>query len=679
MKFRIPIPKRLPRMQRTVRVKLTVGFLMVAAIVLVAAVAGILSVQRVGAASNQIVEVHIPRTQTSNAAQTNAMRLSDAYYQSLVQITPSATREAAEEGEQFDVEARRLLTALLEGDAELGLPRMTDPQGVEILNRAIDAYDVFYNAGQEMVRAHVRNLQGGVDIGRGLSVIQYMGTFDEARDDLFAVLAELEDTIAGDVAAAQRTAVETQAVAYSIMAIILVASLVAAVGIGFVISRQITVPLRRAVAFAETIASGDLSTRMHARSGDELGMLANALNQMTENLSVVIGTIKTSSDDLATAAEQISATTRTISEGAETQSSATEETTVSMEEMAASIDQVASNAEQLGSSADETSATIGEMAASVEQIAHSVESLSTVVGSTAKGIQTVIQSTEEVAERASNVSQMTDEAGKAANDGVEKVESMAEVMVAIAESVEGTVDVVKSLGKRSKEIGEITGVIDDIAEQTNLLALNAAIEAARAGEHGRGFAVVAEAVRELAERSTESTKEISQLISTIQEDTEQAVVATLDTAKRALESRAVSDEATETLHNISSTFDEVIDAMKQIRSATAEQARSGRTVLAEVDEMGMLHKQVDTAIQEQAHGSQQIVTAVEYMTNLVSQVVGATGEQKRGGEHMVMAMENIAQATRTNLSGITELARAANNLADQSSNLREVVEKFKLA
>jgi methyl-accepting chemotaxis protein len=273
---------------------------------------------------------------------------------------------------------------------------------------------------------------------------------------------------------------------------------------------------------------------------------------------------------------------------------------------------------------------------------------------------------------------MAENAAQAAEGGSAAVDTMADTVGSISEAIENTVSVMDTLGKRSKEIGDITEVIDDIAEQTNLLALNAAIEAARAGEHGRGFAVVADAVRDLAERATASTKEIASLIQSIQADTEQAVEVTMAGASKAEESRTVSEEAREALGNITSTFKGVLESMQQIRAAAGEQSKGGQQVLAAVQDMGGLHGEVDRAIKEQAKGSSQIVDAVERMNQLVGEVVNATGEQKRGGEQMVTAMEAISGNTRENRESISNLVQSAQDLAVQSESLRELARGFNL-
>lgn len=674
MKLNKPI--KMPKIDWTVRTRLLASFLLVAAIVAVAAGAGIFSVNAVSRASNDIVVVHNPRIEAARLAQLNTMFVGAAYSESLLWQTATKVREEVTATEAPDAEVRRLLDALINGDKALGLKPASDQDRV-LFEKALTQYDAFTKAGDDMVRAHVRNLQGASDVGAKIEITGFMGPFNEAREGLLTNLDKVNASVAADIDSAEKGSRAVQAGANGMMILILIGSIATAILIGLLMARLITHPLNKAVTLAEAVAAGDLSLEIEHRSNDELGTLVAALNNMSRNLAGMISSVRISADDLAGAAQSISANTREINMGAEVQSSATEQTSASIEEMAVSIDQVAANAAQLGAAAEETAATITQMAASIEQIADNVERLSGSVDDTSASIQEMIGASESVAERAEAVGGMTDEANRAAGEGAKAVGEMTEAMQSIAVAIENTSDVMKSLGKRSKEIGEITEVIDDIAEQTNLLALNAAIEAARAGEHGRGFAVVAEAVRDLAERATASTKEISHLIDSIREDTEHAVEATVEGAKRVHESRAVSEQATAALENVIATFTEVSDSMKQIRSATAEQARGGQQVLDAVSDMTMLHQQVDTAIREQSSGSKQIVSAVERMTQLVAEVVTATGEQKRGGEHMVVAMNSISDATRQSLTGISELASAAEQLAAQSAELRTTVAGFK--
>ena len=212
---------------------------------------------------------------------------------------------------------------------------------------------------------------------------------------------------------------------------------------------------------------GDLTKRLEIRSHDEIGELAKWFNLFVAKLQSIMSKIADATTQLASATEELSATSSQITVGTEKQSSQAEQIATSMEEMSATVIDIARNASEAAEAA--------------------------------KGA--------------------TDKAGK----GGEIVKNTVEGMNRIADAVRQSASTIEALRSSSEQIGEIIGVIDEIADQTNLLALNAAIEAARAGEQGRGFAVVADEVRKLAERTTKATREIAEMIKSIQADTGGAV------------------------------------------------------------------------------------------------------------------------------------------------------------
>ncbi|HZW79811.1 MAG TPA: methyl-accepting chemotaxis protein [Candidatus Deferrimicrobiaceae bacterium] len=329
------------------------------------------------------------------------------------------------------------------------------------------------------------------------------------------------------------------------------AALAIGVVLAFFLTRDICGATRRVLVFAEAIAAGDLSCDdLQVHSQDELGDLTAAINKMRENLKRMILGISENSVQVASASEELSSSATLQAQGADHQKDQAAQVATAMQEMSCTVQQVSENCSQAADASRRAAETARTGGAVVEQALTQMRS--------------------------------------------------------IAESVAGTAKQIGELGRRTDQIGRIAGVIDDIADQTNLLALNAAIEAARAGEQGRGFAVVADEVRKLAERTTTATKEISQMISVIQDGTNAAVKAMDIGSQQAEEGVASTARAGESLQQIIHMSEEVGSMITHIATAATEQSGATSDVNQSMDQIAHLVKESAVAAQQSAKACQDL-------------------------------------------------------------------------
>lgn len=315
----------------------------------------------------------------------------------------------------------------------------------------------------------------------------------------------------------------------------------------FMITRMITRPILDAVAFANTLAQGDLSQEIRCDRGDEVGKLNGSLGDTTRSLRDMITEITHASRNMSTSAEELAVLTEQAKSGTLLQQEETDQVATAVTEMAHTAQHVATNASQAAESADNAN--------------HQVK------------------------------------------QGRGQMKRATEGMTLLSSSLEETSIEVQQLQQKTCDINAILDVIREIAEQTNLLALNAAIEAARAGEQGRGFAVVADEVRGLAKRTQESTEMIHNLIGDLQQRAKLAVSVMSKGTEEANECILLVDQADKALNEISSAVERMSDVNTLIASSAEEQSVAAEQISTSVCNVRVIAEQSRSAADETANSS----------------------------------------------------------------------------
>ncbi|PKO38269.1 MAG: methyl-accepting chemotaxis protein [Betaproteobacteria bacterium HGW-Betaproteobacteria-6] len=323
--------------------------------------------------------------------------------------------------------------------------------------------------------------------------------------------------------------------------------------LGWLISRSVRNQIGGEPAIAarqvEVFASGNLTQSITSSSNKE-GNLLTALGTMQARLADIVRSIRSNTEVLTKESADLSVAAKEISLAAEKQAESSAATAAAIEELTVSINEVSEIALITETNSNTTAELAGKGGAVVRQSAAEIQNIANAVDESTQRIQTLVG--------------------------------------------------------RSQEIGTITQVIKEIADQTNLLALNAAIEAARAGESGRGFAVVADEVRILAERTTKATAQITNMVTAIQNDTQQAVHAMASTTPRVNEGRLLAGEATELLDEIQRQANDSLAKAQEVANATQAQAVSANEIARHVETIASMTEETNAATKSNAEAADQL-------------------------------------------------------------------------
>lgn len=571
------------------------------------------------------------------------------------------------------------------------------------------------------------NIQEAKALALGIQAERYKKMIDIADG-----LVKMEEGEAGDLIKISRVRFKSFIViTFAMSFFVVVAYLLLS---SYILRKDFSKPLTELIGYADRMTGGDISRNVDIAVKSEIGDFASAVNKamkgmrniilQTRGLSANVDTavkmidesafsIKAGSNqqnssmkDVSASAEGLHKTARDIAKGMEQILKLSEEISSSILEMASSIEEVDGNVAALTGAVGEISTSIEDIAGSLKEVVGGIDNVSVSADETASSLLEIDATAMEIERHSREAAELSNEVAKESEKGLQAVELSHAGMETVKESVNALASVIDELGNRSREIGKILKVIDDVAAETNLLALNATIIAAQAGEHGKGFSVVADEIRELSERTAASTKEITIIISGIQEQIAKAVSSVEEGITKVAEGEKLSTETIGILEGMMQRFKTFQDMSSKIAKATQEQTAGSKKVTENTEVITKTIHTMAKAIQEQSQGSSQIAQAVERMKGLVSQIKRATSEQTSSSKIIASHTEDMMKSIQminvvsfeqenesqkitdavVNITGIadvgmknaSQLEQVVGMLKKEVDTLRQSMERFKL-
>jgi twitching motility protein PilJ len=375
----------------------------------------------------------------------------------------------------------------------------------------------------------------------------------------------------------------------------------------------------------DAVRQGNLNAQATVYSEDQLGQLAASFNEMARVIFSTTNEAQRKADEQEEAKENLQRQVIRLLDDVE--GAARGDLTVQAEV----------TADVLGAVADAFNLTIQNLRDIVQQVkvaarevtkgATNSETFARALSSdalrqaeelavTLNSVQVMTDSIQRVAEAAREAETVTREASAFALKGGEAVENTVAGILEIRETVAETTRKVKRLAESSQEISKIVALISQIASRTNLLALNASIEAARAGEAGRGFAIVADEVRQLADRSAKSLKEIEEIVRQIQSETSSVMTAMEEGTQQVIQGTKLAEEAKRSLENIIQVANRIDILVRSITTDTVEQTETSRAV-------AQVMQSVELTAQETSQEAQRVSGALQHLVGVSRDLISS--------------------------------------------------------